>query len=308
MKTMPARRYLIASLCVVALFGASANLHTQGAPPPAPTLNKYCATCHNEKVRAGGFALDTVNPDDPAAHAAEWEKVVRKLRTGAMPPAGRPRPDAATYDAVASHLEAKLDAAATSRPNPGRLPLFHRLTRTEYKNAIRDLLGLDDLSKDVDLDLLLPADNSSSGFDNIADLLFVSSTQLEQYLSAAQKLSAVAIGDRTVPPLVDVYRLSDQFNQEYQADGAPIGTRGGAVIRTYLPLDGEYRIHIELADAPRDAHQLEVTVDDARVRVVSAELPTAPSTAEAETAKTDAASDAESVAEKLDEIATEIKI
>ena len=111
-----------------------------------------------------------------------------------MPPAGRPRPDAATYDAVASHLEAKLDAAAKIEPNPGRLPLFHRLTRTEYKNAVRDLLGLDDLSKDVDLDLLLPADNSSSGFDNIADLLFVSSTQLEQYLSAAQKLSAVGGG------------------------------------------------------------------------------------------------------------------
>src|SRR5688572_32755561 len=306
---MPARRYLIASLCVVALiFGASANLRTQGAPPPAPTLNKYCATCHNERVRAGGFALDALNPDDPATHAAEWEKVVRKLRTGAMPPAGRPRPDAATYDAVASYLEAKLDAAVTSRPNPGRLPLFHRLTRTEYKNAIRDLLALDDLSKDVDLDLLLPADNSSSGFDNIADLLFVSSTQLEQYLSAAQKLSAVAVGDQSLPPLVDVYRMSEQFNQEYQAEGAPFGTRGGAVIRTYLPLDGEYRIHIELADAAREPHQLEIAVDDERVRLVSAELPTAPSTAEAETAKTDAASDAESVAEKLDEIATEIKI
>ena len=163
-----------------------------------------------------------------------------------------------------------------SNPEPGRLPLFHRLTRTEYKNAIRDLLGLDDLSKDVDLDLLLPADNSSSGFDNIADLLFVSSTQLEQYLSAAQKLSAVAVGDQSLPPLVDVYRMSEQFNQEYQAEGAPFGTRGGTVIRTYLPLDGDYRIHIELADAPREPHQLEIAVDDERVRVISAELPTRP--------------------------------
>ena len=234
---------------------------------------------------------------------------MRKLRTGAMPPAGRPRPDAATYDAVASHLEAKLDAAAKTSPDPGRLPLFHRLTRTEYKNAIRDLLGLDDLSKDVDLDLLLPADNSSSGFDNIADLLFVSSTQLEQYLSAAQKLSAVAIGDQSLPPLVDVYRMSEQFNQEYQADGAPFGTRGGTVIRTYLPLDGDYRIHIELADAPREPHQLEVVVDDERVGVISAELPNRPAAAEAETATKDAApADVETVAEKLDEIATEIKI
>jgi len=210
--TMRARQYLTAVFSVALVFGASRDLRTQQAPNPRPpaspaitatntaTLNKYCATCHNEKVHAGGFALEKLNVDDPGADAAAWEKVVRKLRTGAMPPAGRPRPDAATYDAVASHFEAKLDAAARINPEPGRLPPFHRLTRTEYKNAIRDLLGLEDLSKDVDLDLLLPADNSSSGFDNIADLLFVSSTQLEQYLSAAQKLSAVAVGDRLRPP------------------------------------------------------------------------------------------------------------
>ena len=275
----------------------------------AATLNKYCMTCHNEKVHAGGFALEKLNADDLKPDAEAWEKVVRKLRTGAMPPAGRPRPDAATYDAVASHLEAKLDAAAKTEPNPGRLPLFHRLTRTEYKNAIRDLLGLDDLSKDVDLDLLLPADNSSSGFDNIADLLFVSSTQLEQYLSAAQKLSAVAVGDQSLPPLVDVYRMSEQFNQEYQAEGAPFGTRGGTVIRTYLPLDGEYRIHIELADLPREPHQLEVAVDDERVRLISADVQTPPAPTDAETARKDAASaDQQTVAERLDEIATEIKI
>lgn len=294
---MPARRYLTAFFSVALVFGASRDLRTQRAPQPAgaalqpasavstATLNKYCLTCHNEKGRAGGLALDKLSPDDPAADAAVWEKVVRKLRSGEMPPAGRPRPDAATYHAVASHLEAKLDAAASRRPDPGRLPLFHRLTRTEYKNSIRDLLGLDDLSKDVDLDLLLPADNSSSGFDNIADLLFVSSTQLEQYLSAAQKLSGVAVGDRSLPPLVDVYRLSDQFNQEFQADGAPFGTRGGAVIRTYLPLDGEYRIHVELADAPRDAHQLEVAVDDERVRLIPVDLQATSSTATAETEK-----------------------
>ena len=317
---MPARRYL-ATLCSVALIvGASTELRTQRAPEHAnvalkpasaanTTLNKYCATCHNEKVRAGGLALEKLNPDAPDGEPEVWEKIVRKLRTGAMPPAGRPRPDAATYDAVASHLEAKLDAAAKIEPNPGTLPLFHRLTRTEYKNAIRDLLGLDDLSKDADLDLLLPADNSASGFDNIADLLFVSSTQLEQYLSAAQKLSAVAVGDQSLPPLVDVYRMSEQFNQEYQAEGAPFGTRGGTVIRTYLPLDGEYRIHIELADAAREPHQLEIAVDDQRVRLISAELPTPATTAEAETAKKDASSpDAQTVAEKLDEIATEIKI
>ncbi len=276
------------------------------ASPSRATLNKYCVSCHNEKLRVGGLALDSLNPDDPGTDAAAWENVVRKLRSGAMPPAGRPRPDAATYDAVASHLEARLDSVASARPNPGRLPLFHRLTRTEYKNAIRDLLGLHDLSKDVDLDLLLPADNSSSGFDNIADLLFVSSTQLEQYLSAAQKLSSVAVGDRTLPPIVDTYRMSDQFNQEFQAEGAPFGTRGGAVIRTYLPLDGEYRIHVELADAPREPHQLEVAVDDERVRLIAVNLQSAPAEAgEADTGKQVATA---SIAEKLDEIGTSIKI
>ena len=225
-----------------------------------------------------------------------------------MPPAGRPRPDAATYNAVASHLEARLDVVASTRPEPGRLPLFHRLSRTEYKNSIRDLLSLDDLSKDVDLDLLLPADNSSSGFDNIADLLFVSSTQLEQYLSAAQKLSSVAVGDRSLPPLVDTYRMSDQFNQEFQAEGAPFGTRGGTVIHTYLPLDGEYRIHVELADAARDSHQLEIAVDDERVALIAADVQV-PSAAAAESGKKDAAAaDAQTVAEQLDEIATPIKI
>ena len=194
-------------------------------------------------------------------------------------------------------------------PEPGRLPLFHRLTRTEYKNAIRDLLGLEDLSKDVDLDLLLPADNSSSGFDNIADLLFVSSTQLEQYLSAAQKLSAVAVGDQSLPPLVDVYRMSEQFNQEYQAEGAPFGTRGGTVIRTYLPLDGDYRIHIELADAPREPHQLEVVVDDERVRAdFCRTADSACRSGGGERNEGCAPAAAETVAEKLDEIATEIKI
>ena len=320
---MLARQYLTAFFSVALVFGATRDLRTQKAPQgvdvalrPATTasatstaaLNKYCVTCHNEKVRAGGLALNALNPDDPGTDARTWEKVVRKLRSGAMPPAGRPRPDAATYNAVASHLEARLDVVASTRPEPGRLPLFHRLSRTEYKNSIRDLLSLDDLSKDVDLDLLLPADNSSSGFDNIADLLFVSSTQLEQYLSAAQKLSSVAVGDRSLPPLVDTYRMSDQFNQEFQAEGAPFGTRGGTVIHTYLPLDGEYRIHVELADAARDSHQLEIAVDDERVALIAADVQV-PSAAAAESGKKDAAAaDAQTVAEQLDEIATPIKI
>jgi mono/diheme cytochrome c family protein len=303
--SMPAATTSQAPESVLSSQSASARQPSaRNASAERAVLNKYCVSCHNAKLKTAGLALDAVNPEEVGPDAAVWENVVRKLRSGAMPPAGRPRPDAATYDAVATTLEAGLDTAASARPNPGRLPLFHRLTRTEYKNAIRDLLGLEELPKGIDLDLVLPADNSSSGFDNIADLLFVSSTQLEQYLSAAQQLSSLAIGDKSLPPLVDTYRLSDQFNQEYQADGAPFGTRGGAVIHTYLPLDGEYRIHIELADAPREPHQLEIAVDDERVALFAANLPPAPAVAEEPEKKSDGAS----VAERLDEIATPIKI
>ena len=279
-------------------------------PSTRAVLSTYCFSCHNEKSRIAGLTLDRLSLAGVEADVPAWEKVVRKLRSGAMPPAGRPRPDAATYAAVASQLETELDRLAATRPNPGRLPLFHRLTRTEYKNAVRDLLALDDLPKDADLELLLPADNTSSGFDNIADLLFVSSTQLEQYLSAAQKLSALAVGDGAMPPLVDTYRMSDQFNQEYQAEGAPFGTRGGAAIRTYLPADGEYRIHVELADAVREPHQLEVTVDDERVQLFALGPGTAsaPGADAAATPQPSQDGTAPSIAATLDKTATPIAI
>jgi hypothetical protein len=183
-----------------------------------------------------------------------------------MPPVGLPRPDGATYDAVASQLEANLDRMAAARPNPGRLPAFHRLTRTEYRNAIRDLLALEDLPKALDLAALLPADNSSTGFDNLADLLFVSSTQLEQYLSAAQKVSRLAIGDSTIQ-ILDTYRMSSEHSQDTHLEALPLGTRGGTAIRTFLPVDGEYTIHIELTAPPREPEQLEVSVDGDRVRL-----------------------------------------
>ena len=183
-----------------------------------------------------------------------------------MPPAGSPRPDEATYDAVASQLETDLDRLAAARPNPGKLPAFHRLTRTEYRNAIRDLLALEDLPKAVDLESLLPADNSSTGFDNLADLLFVSTTQLEQYLSAAQKISRLAVGDPTIR-LVDTYNMSSEHSQDVHVEELSLGTRGGLAIRTLLPLDGEYSIHVELTAAPREPERLEVTVDGERMRL-----------------------------------------
>ena len=253
--------------------GASAAAHA-----PRAVLNRYCVSCHNEKLRTAGLALDTIDAANVAAGAETWEKVVRKLRSRAMPPAGSLRPDEATYEAVASQLERDLDRLAAARPNPGTLPAFRRLTRTEYRNAIRDLLALDELPKAVDLEALLPADNSSTGFDNLADLLFVSTTQLEQYLSAAQKLSRLAIGDPTIR-LVDTYNMSSEHSQDVHVEALSLGTRGGLAIRTLLPVDGEYNIHVELTAAPREPERLEVTVDGERTRLFTVPDPNQPASA-----------------------------
>jgi uncharacterized protein DUF1592/uncharacterized protein DUF1588/uncharacterized protein DUF1585/uncharacterized protein DUF1595/uncharacterized protein DUF1587/cbb3-type cytochrome c oxidase subunit III len=247
----------------------SAQGPSSAVPAPGSSravLNRYCVSCHNEKLRTAGLALDKMDVGNVSLAADTWEKVVRKLRTRAMPPAGQLRPEEATYEAVAARLEMGLDRAAAASPNPGKLPPFHRLTRTEYRNAIRDLLALEDLPKAIDLASLLPADNSSTGFDNLADLLFVSSTQLEQYLSAAQKISRLAVGDPTIR-IVDTYRMSSEHSQDVPVEGLPVGTRGGTAIRTFLPLDGDYTIHIELTNAPREPQQIEVSVDGERARL-----------------------------------------
>ncbi len=166
--------------------------------------------------------------------------MVAKLRSNAMPPAGMPRPDQPTYNSVATYLETELDRAAAQNPNPGKLPLLHRLSRTEYENAIRDLLVLDALPKEMDYSLLLPPDNSSSGFDNIAALLFVSPAIMERYLDAARKISRLAVGDPSLPVMVNSYRLSPEQTQDARVDALPFGTRGGLGVRTYFPLDGDY--------------------------------------------------------------------
>jgi mono/diheme cytochrome c family protein len=269
--------YLVIAAWIATLTVASGYVAVADAPrqssvasaapvTPRSVLNRYCVSCHNEKLKTAGLALDTIDASNLGAGTDTWEKVVRKLRSRAMPPAGSPRPDEATYDSVASLLERDLDRVAAATPNPGKLPAFHRLTRTEYRNAIRDLLALDDLPKAVDLESLLPADNSSTGFDNLADLLFVSTTQLEQYLSAAQKISRLALGDSAIR-LVDTYNMSSEHSQDIHVEELPLGTRGGLAIRTLLPLDGEYTIHVELTAAPREPERLEVTVDGERTRL-----------------------------------------
>ena len=178
-------------ILTVLLMGACGSASAQ---QPRATLDRYCTGCHNSKLKTGGLALDDAAAGEPAAHPEIWEKVVRKLRVRSMPPAGLPRPDEPTYHALISALETSLDRAAAAHPNPGRTDTFRRLNRTEYQNAIRDLLALD-----VDVAPLLPSDDSSHGFDNVTvgDL---SPTLLERYLSAARKISRLALGSPTRSP------------------------------------------------------------------------------------------------------------
>ena len=235
---------------------AGAALGASAQPPrdAAAVLQQYCVTCHNSRTKSGGLELNPAGLSDVSAAAASWEKVVRKLRTMTMPPAGMPRPDEATYAAVAQQLESKLDRNAAAHPDLGSVPLAHRLTRTEYGNAIRDLLAVDALPKEMGVDLLLPPDNISSGFDNIADLLFVSPTNLERYLDAARKISRLAVGDPTLPVMVNIHRLDAEQPQDDRLEDLPYGTRGGMSVRNDFPVDATYVIKVELAGAGRDEH------------------------------------------------------
>ena len=234
------------------------------------TVSTYCLTCHNDKLKTGGLALDRPELADVAAHADVWEKVIRKVRTGMMPPAGVPRPNAAERDALLSSVVATLDEAARTRPNPGR-PLVHRLNRAEYSNAIRDLLALE-----IDASTMLPADDSSAGFDNNADVLGVSPVLLESYLTAAERVSALALGDRSLPPAGEIYRVRQDESQDRHVPGLPLGTVGGILIDTTLPLDGEYQFRVTLFRTNLGTmrgleyeHQLEISVDGERVHLAA---------------------------------------
>ncbi len=202
-----------------------------------------------------------------SAGADRWENVVRKLRTQSMPPPGAPRPDAASYDRVATFLETELDRAEAATPHLGKLPLTHRLSRTEYQNAVRDLLALESLPREVSIDYLLPPDNISSGFDNIADLLFISPSNLERYLDAARKISRLAIGDPAMPVMVNIHRLDPEHPQDERVDELPFGTRGGIAVRSEFPVDGMYIVRVDVGAA--QGHDLEILVDGERAALRS---------------------------------------
>jgi hypothetical protein len=245
--------------------------------PPSPQralLNRYCVSCHNERSQAAGLMLDKLDVDHVSAAPETWEKVVVKLRSGAMPPPGVPRPDTVAYASFTSWLETALDDAAAASPNAGR-PAVHRLNRAEYTNAIRDLLEVE-----IDARSLLPVDDSSYGFDNIADVLSVSPTLLDRYLAAAQKISRVAIGDPAVRPFFETYHTSNFASQEDRiSDDLPFGSRGGLSIRHHFPVDGEYVLKVSLRRNEDNCcaavlgldhrNQLEVRVDGTRVELFS---------------------------------------
>jgi mono/diheme cytochrome c family protein len=250
---------------VWALTGVAADSGAEARA--AATLSQYCLTCHSQKVRTAGLVLAVADLNDVPARAEIWEKVIRKLRTKAMPPAGAPRPDRAGYDALASYLENEIDAAAVAHPNAGRAQPVHRLNRTEYQNAIRDLLAID-----IDASELLPADDQSYGFDNIAGVLKMSPTLLERYLGAAREISRLAVGASIGPPTAGTVRLHSDLSQYEQIEGLPFGTRGGAAFRYNFPQDGEYVIKAQMLDlfagAPvRESHELEIAIDGQRVKV-----------------------------------------
>jgi len=242
-----------------------------------PTFTQYCFTCHNQRLKTGGLALDALDLAHVTGNAETWEKAVRKLRAGLMPPSGAPKLDPATRESLASWLETELDRnAGASLPPPG----LHRLNRTEYGNAIRDLLALE-----VDAAKFLPTDDSTHGFDNIAGTLGVSPALLEGYMSAAGKISRLAVGNVTAPTQT-VYQVPEDTTQNYHIDGLPFGTRGGMLIRHEFPADGEYAFKVTTvkrgnmgngrAFGDITGEQLEILVDGERVGIFDWDKETTP--------------------------------
>ena len=239
-------------------------------PSYRAVLDQYCVTCHNQTARTAELLLDQADVENIGDGPEVWEKVLKKLRAGAMPPAGMPRPDQATYDSFATYLETALDSASAAHPNPGR-PVLHRLNRVEYANAVRDLLAVE-----IDGATLLPADDSRHGFDNIGDVLTVSPALLERYLSAARKISRLALGDPDISPVFEGYNVPKYFVQDDRmSEALPFGSRGGIAVRHNFPLDGEYLLKVRLARNSRDyitglldkPHQLDVRLDGARLEL-----------------------------------------
>jgi len=242
-----------------------ANRHSESAPLK-PFVVEHCLGCHAGSDAKGGLVLDGLVDEPIAAHAKVWEKVVRRLSSRQMPPLGNPRPDEAVYATVVESLERELDHEAAQHPDPGRTPTLRRLNRTEYHNAIHDLLALD-----IDAPTLLPADESNRGFDS-APLGGLSPTLLERYLAAAQKISRLAVGRPPSAPNTETFRVPGDVTQERHVDGLPLGTRGGLKTACTFPQDGDYDVQVwltrdrnEQVEGLKEPHELVVLLDRKQV-------------------------------------------
>jgi mono/diheme cytochrome c family protein len=256
-------------IVLVALIVRSAAPAADAQQPPAAApavesaeatfLNQYCIGCHNQRAKIAGLALDTLDVARVGPAAETWEKVVKKVRTGMMPPSGARRPERLALDGFASELESRLDRAVDAKAQLAT-PALHRLNRTEYANAIRDLLALN-----IDVNTLLPADGSSQGFDNLAEALAVSPSLIQGYVSAAMKISRLAVGDRTLAPSQTTFTPPPGLAQDRHIDGLPLGTRGGVVFHHTFPLDAEYEF--SLGGRGTGPGGLDLTLDGAQIRV-----------------------------------------
>jgi mono/diheme cytochrome c family protein len=271
------RRGLILTACVwLACAGTVPSAARQsaaaatGSAPYRAIVDQYCVTCHSARIKTGDLVLEKLDMSHVDADAAIWEKVVRKLRAGVMPPQGARHPDEATRHGLIAWLESELDRAAEAHSNPGR-PLLHRLNRAEYKNAVRDLLELD-----VDVTTLLPPDDSAYGFDNISDVLGVSPSLQERYLAAAGRISRLAVGDPTMRPGSDTYRVPQDLSQNQHIEGLPLGTVGGLRIRHTFPLDATYefqtklyRTNLNIVRGLQYPTEFEITIDGREIHRVT---------------------------------------
>ncbi|MCE2539333.1 MAG: DUF1592 domain-containing protein [Acidobacteria bacterium] len=279
------RRIGIVGVIVAGVLGAGSLAAPVEAQEPAAAavaadasyhslVNRYCLSCHNDRTRTAGLALETINTQALGDNWEAWEKVARKLRARQMPPAGGRRPDEAAYKAALTSLESALDGLAEAHPDPGRTDTFRRLNRTEYHNAVHDLLALE-----VDVTDLLPGDSSSYGFDNITvgDL---SPTLLERYVSAAEKIAQLAVGRVGRAPGGTTVRIRPDLTQEKHIAGLPVGTRGGVLVEHTFPVDGHYEVSVRLArdrnehvEGLSESHQVELLLDGERVELFTVERP-----------------------------------
>jgi len=275
---MELRAFLKWTVFMLAAVSSAVAAHPQQASPAPDAaqvqanealVKRYCATCHNEKLKTGGLTLENLDLSNVSAHAETLEKVIRKLGTGSMPPQGMPRPDKATLDGFVTWLEASLDRSASAKPNPGHATL-HRLNRTEYGNAVKDILGLE-----IDEASLLPSDDESYGFDNIADVLKTSPALLERYMSASWNISRLAVGNQAIVADTTIYRARPDLSQDDYLEGFPLGTRGGVKFTHNFQLDGDYVFRIRMWRATTDiirglkyANEVELSIDGVRAGLV----------------------------------------